>query len=1367
VLNAFSYRVQVSTLSDFASLEHDEVISDENQLQLNLAFGLTNYYYRIRSVNNLGESEWSEATTFRTRLAYPLAISPELSQNGLGSNVAFVWSPVPQAQSYWLQVSNSPNFENTLIADESGLSQTTFSVAGLSDNSTYFWRLKAERVGSESDWSPVREFTVNLPPTAPLPIAPENGLVNSDTLNVRFQWGPVLNAVEFQIQIAVDDSFTEPEYDEVTSNTEIVIQQLASNTTYYWRVRAVNIGGESDWSNIRSLRTITSPPSQVSLESPQNNTSGVLLSPFLKWHQALRGDRYRIQISTTQSFASFVANAETVDTLYQARDLIPNRTYYWRVRSSNSGGDGAWSPTFLFVTVNAATTSSPILSLPGNDAIDLTSPLQLVWQPTTGATSYRVQLSLNADFESRVIDTTGVVSTFYIIPELLNSERYYWRVSSINQAGESAWSETRTFRTVVVIPGIPQLLAPTNNFQNAKTPLLLDWTAIQGATSYSMQVSTDPNFDTVDITSDGQAATEFQLTNLQPQTTYYWRIRARNTAGFGDWSEVRSFTTVVQVPDQVLLVSPLTQSINTPIPVLLRWNPSTRSEGYRVQLSNIPDLDVAVLADINVTNTFFSVTTLNKGQTYYWRVAAYNSGGQGAWSQVRSFTTVPEPPLAPTLISPDNNLDYIPQPVVMQWQSTSFVERYQIQLSLSVDFATQLVIDDPNVTGTTLDLTSTAPLPFNTIHYWRVKAYNSSGESAWSEVRMFRTLPEAPAPTRILNPVDGAQMVFMPLALQWEPAARAQGYDIQISETDRFDSELVVDAQNYNDVTLILNNLKPEQTFWARVASRNVSGLSAWSDTTTFTTAPQVPDPPVLLSPASGLSNAKRSLTFVWKSLPDANRYQLQLATQSNFASVLLTTVEQPDTTFTAFLDSFDQEYFWRVRAFNVSGPSQWSEVSQLRTFAYNDQVIVQKSIPFANTRQSSYRLAAIAGDANLPIVFTFEGYGKQGADWNAYAETGSNSEGLSNTVEVSGNSSGFNLRPGRGFWILAKRDWVVNQTIPTVNLTNQDTYRIPLNPGWNIIGNPFERAVVWSTVQQLNAITDPIFAFEGLWVQSSSMQPNVGYYFYNRENRTGLDIPYPAQAQTTVFSSKAESDSDTDDSNQYVTLELQHGSSVVGTTTIHFADDATAGYDKHDHVAPPGGFSDANVSLYNNDIHDIIDNWAVVSHPIGDGVVTEKLVIDVSQSGQYTLVVQGMPFGMETYLFEPKSGRRLHFDDSSIIEIYLLKGIHEFNWVIGAESLVEQYAESQLPEEFRLNDAFPNPFNPSTTISFALPKASAVDIQVYDVTGRKVATLVNASMAAGYHQIVWDASRLASGVYIVDMRAGSFRATGKVALVK
>src|SRR5690606_7412397 len=175
---------QVSTDEQFEAIEHDVVVSDVNQEQLLLSNGLTSYYYRIKSINNVGESDWSIVTTFRTRLAYPDAVSPAMGADGLGASVAFTWNTVPQAQSYWLQLSNASNFENTLIADESGLSQTTFTVNGLSDNNIYYWRLKAERVGSESDWSPVKSFTVNLPPVAPLLISPEDGLVNGDTLSV-------------------------------------------------------------------------------------------------------------------------------------------------------------------------------------------------------------------------------------------------------------------------------------------------------------------------------------------------------------------------------------------------------------------------------------------------------------------------------------------------------------------------------------------------------------------------------------------------------------------------------------------------------------------------------------------------------------------------------------------------------------------------------------------------------------------------------------------------------------------------------------------------------------------------------------------------------------------------------------------------------------------------------------------------------------------------------------------------------------------------------------------------------------------------------------------------------------------------------
>src|SRR5690606_28983426 len=158
----------------------------------------------------------------------------------------------------------------------------------------------------------------------------------------------------------------------------------------------------------------------------------------------------------------------------------------------------------------------------------------------------------------------------------------------------------------------------------------------------------------------------------------------------------------------------------------------------------------------------------------------------------------------------------------------------------------------------------------------------------------------------------------------------------------------------------------------------------------------------------------------------------------------------------------------------------------------------------------SSYRLAALSGESNLPIAFTFEDYGKQGTDWNAYAETGASNGEQSQLVEVSGNSSGFNFRPGRGFWILSRRDWEVSRTFSSVTLSSDETFSIPLNPGWNIIANPFHVDVSWSSIIAQNSLgSDPIYAFEGLWIISNMLEPNTGYYYFNRNSLTELVIPY------------------------------------------------------------------------------------------------------------------------------------------------------------------------------------------------------------------------------------------------------------------
>ncbi len=103
--------------------------------------------------------------------------------------------------------------------------------------------------------------------------------------------------------------------------------------------------------------------------------------------------------------------------------------------------------------------------------------------------------------------------------------------------------------------------------------------------------------------------------------------------------------------------------------------------------------------------------------------------------------------------------------------------------------------------------------------------------------------------------------------------------------------------------------------------------------------------------------------------------------------------------------------------------------------------------------------------------------------------------------------------------------------------------------------------------------------------------------------------------------------------------------------------------------------------------------------------------------------------------------------------------------WTSGA-SRVEQIS-TNMPRTFLLEQNYPNPFNPSTTIRYQLPVASEVKLEVYDVLGKKVATLVSERQAAGYYQYVWNANGLASGVYVYRLQADQFVQTRKMMLVK
>ena len=149
-----------------------------------------------------------------------------------------------------------------------------------------------------------------------------------------------------------------------------------------------------------------------------------------------------------------------------------------------------------------------------------------------------------------------------------------------------------------------------------------------------------------------------------------------------------------------------------------------------------------------------------------------------------------------------------------------------------------------------------------------------------------------------------------------------------------------------------------------------------------------------------------------------------------------------------------------------------------------------------------------------------------------------------------------------------------------------------------------------------------------------------------------------------------------------------------------------------------------------------------------------------------------------ENYL---PAGWELDYNENTIL-LYSLDGsalennlLFEYDGeLIIEESIVADWYGSDisvqtvtLPKEFSLERAYPNPFNPVTTIQYGLPVDAAVNIIIYDLQGRIAAELTNEFKSAGYYTLKWDASDQASGIYFVKMMTAELTKTQKLMLVK
>jgi hypothetical protein len=256
---------------------------------------------------------------------------------------------------------------------------------------------------------------------------------------------------------------------------------------------------------------------------------------------------------------------------------------------------------------------APTLYSPGDGATAESVSPTLSWFASTGATSYRLQVATNSSFSPPlVVDQSDITATSYNVTGLANSTTYYWHVNASNSTGASPWSPTWQFTTVPLPPSAPSANPATNVTVSSFTA---NWTAVAGATTYLLDVSTDSYFDppTVYNNMDVGNVTSRTVTGLAPGTRYYYRVRARNAGGSSPYSNTSSVTTVPSAPT---LASPSNGATGVSTSPTLSWSTSTGATGYHLQVSTSPSFSSFTVNDSSLVTTSRQVGPLQYNTTY-------------------------------------------------------------------------------------------------------------------------------------------------------------------------------------------------------------------------------------------------------------------------------------------------------------------------------------------------------------------------------------------------------------------------------------------------------------------------------------------------------------------------------------------------------------------------------------------------------------------------------------------------------------------------------------------------------------------------------------------------------------------------------
>ena len=527
--NAVEYVIQVRNDSLFEGSDPEsfviiDTIAAASYEVSNDLENFKSFYWRVKADN----SAWSNIWVFHTRKVVEL-LNPQ-NNKVVGLRPTINWEEFNDAENYHLQISNDENDfdERELIVDiEQTGTEYIPAIDNFSENTKYYWRVKSDN--TEGFWSKVRNFKTERRVKLATPLPLETEVTNP----IEFTWDELDNASSYTIQVCLDNEFTDLVVDSTLGISDNYEADLDVNNVYYWRV---DCDVAADWSDTLRFQTNNYP----FLSSPENESVDVGVIPDFKWIEYNGADSYTLQVATDDNFTDLIIDEIGIEdtVVVLDTDFEGNQTYYWRVQPDNLRD---WSEIWSFTTYDI--TEQVTLLTPTENQEGVYQIPEFTWNPFTGSSLFRIQISDVEDFSNLIINKTTSSESYDLSEDdMLNEQEmlilgnsYYFRV----RCDLSIWSATRMFTVTTGIPYDVEAEA-LSVFK-----VDLNWKdSAQEETEFLVEVAESLEGDWTELGSVGQNVTEFVDFDKEPNMTYYYRIRVNTPVGYSDYCEPVSVTTL-------------------------------------------------------------------------------------------------------------------------------------------------------------------------------------------------------------------------------------------------------------------------------------------------------------------------------------------------------------------------------------------------------------------------------------------------------------------------------------------------------------------------------------------------------------------------------------------------------------------------------------------------------------------------------------------------------------------------------------------------------------------------------------------------------------------------------------------------------